>query len=138
MTRGASPIFRPDAPPQRRDGEWRVYRYVNLLAGAEQQKSRRVDYVKLAVRNRHQCRGAAGGASCIFLLDATKENHLVNHSFRLDSQRLLSYQIHMRVLTLAVTPTAHTQQRFKTRSIQYRLSHRRKSIIDCAEGDIAP
>ena len=35
LTRGASPIFRPDVPPYCRDGEGHVYRYVNHLAGAE-------------------------------------------------------------------------------------------------------
>ena len=33
---------------------------------------------------------------------------LVNHPFRLDSQRLLSYLTSMRVLTLAVTPAIST------------------------------
>ena len=33
---------------------------------------------------------------------------LVNHPFRLDSQRLLSYLTSMRVLTLAVTPANST------------------------------
>lgn len=70
-------------------------------------KSRGVQCKKLAVRNRHQCmhqcRGAAGGASYIFF----RKMHLVNHPFRLDSQRFLSYSIHMRALTLALTPVHH-------------------------------
>ena len=45
---------------------------------------------------------------------------LVNHPFRLDSPRLLSYLTSMRVLTLAVTPaisTTYNIQHFGTRYI---------------------
>ena len=92
---------------------------------------------KLAVRNRHQCmhqcRGAAGGASYIFF----RKMHLVNHPFRLDSQRFLSYSIHMRALTLA--EHQQIQQHFGIRSIFMPPQPPPEiSYHDCARGDIAP
>ena len=83
----------------------------------------------MTVRNQHQCRGAAGGVSFIFLSKMCS----VNHPFRLDSQRFLSYSIHMRVLTLAVTP-AHSKSILGYDLFLYRLSHRRKSVIKTVPG----
>ena len=42
------------------------------------------------------------------LAQCARAMRLVNHPFRLDSQRLLSYLTSMRVLTLAVTPAIST------------------------------
>ena len=42
------------------------------------------------------------------LAQCARTMRLVNHPFRLDSQRLLSYLTSMRVLTLAVTPANST------------------------------
>ena len=99
ITRGASPIFRPDAPPlHRRDGERRLS-HLRTIAG-QQRKTKRVQYAKS-----WQCET---GTSAGELRAEPRAMRLVNHSFRLDSQRLLSYLTSMRVLTLAVTPANST------------------------------
>ena len=99
LTRGASPIFRPDAPPlHRRDGERRLS-HLRTIAG-QQRKTRRVQYAKS-----WQCET---GTSAGELRAEPRAMRLVNHPFRLDSQRLLSYLTSMRVLTLAVTPAIST------------------------------
>merc|ERR1711998_27390 len=95
LTRGASPIFRPDAPPlHRRDGERRLS-HLRTIAG-QQRKTRRVQYAKS-----WQCET---GTSAGELRAEPRAMRLVNHPFRLDSQRLLSYLTSMRVLTLVGTP----------------------------------
>ena len=43
----------------------------------------------MVIRNKYQCRGAAGGVSFIFL----SQMCLMNHPFRLGSQQFLSYSI---------------------------------------------
>ena len=99
LTRGASPIFRPDAPPlHRRDGERRLS-HLRTIAG-QQRKTKRVQYAKS-----WQCET---GTSAGELRAEPRAIRLVNHPFRLDSQRLLSYLTSMRVLTLAVTPAIST------------------------------
>ena len=99
LTRGASPIFRPDAPPlHRRDGERRLS-HLRTIAG-QQRKTKRVHYAKS-----WQCET---GTSAGELRAEPRAMRLVNHPFRLDSQRLLSYLTSMRVLTLAVTPAIST------------------------------
>ena len=61
---------------------------------------------------------------------------LVNHPFRLDSPRLLSYLTSMRVLTLAVTPAISTTYNILEHDIfLYRLSHRRKPQLRLCPGE---
>merc|ERR1711964_147083 len=88
LTRGANPIFRSDAPPNR---DWvGSLSLRELLAGAEQKKPRRVHQQKVGSAKPALVLGSCGRSLAHFLLDATKELRLVNHPFRLDSQRLLS------------------------------------------------
>jgi hypothetical protein len=59
---------------------------------------------------------------------------LVNHPFRLDSPRLLSYLTSMRVLTLAVTPAISTT--FLEHDLfLYRFCHRRKLQLRLCPGE---
>ena len=104
-----SPIFRPDAPPNVATGsDASIATWTFSGSGTtevEESPFQKVGSVKPAL-----VPGSCGRSLVYLLLDATKENHLVDHPFRLGSQRFLSYLTHMRVLTLAVTPTAHTQR----------------------------
>ena len=72
---------------------------MRTIAG-QQRKTRRVQYAKS-----WQCET---GTSAGELRAEPRAMRLVNHPFRLDSQRLLSYLTSMRVLTLAVTPANST------------------------------
>ena len=127
ITRGASPIFRPDAPPlHRRDGERRLS-HLRTIAG-QQRKTKRVQYAKS-----WQCET---GTSAGELRAEPRAIRLVNHPFRLDSQRLLSYLTSMRVLTLAVTPANSTINNILEHDLfLYRLSHRRKSQSRLCPGE---
>ena len=125
LTRGASPIFRPDAPSlHRRDGERRLS-HLRTIAG-QQRKTKRVQYAKS-----WQCET---GTSAGELRAEPRAMRLVNHPFRLDSQRLLSYLTSMRVLTLAVTPAISTT--FLEHDLfLYRLSRRRKPQLRLCPGE---
>ena len=68
---------------------------MRTIAG-QQRKTRRVQYAKS-----WQCETGTNAGE---LRAEPRAMRLVNHPFRLDSQRLLSYLTSMRVLTLAVTP----------------------------------
>ena len=72
---------------------------MRTIAG-QQRKTKRVQYAKS-----WQCET---GTSAGELRAEPRAIRLVNHPFRLDSQRLLSYLTSMRVLTLAVTPAIST------------------------------
>ena len=85
-------------PLHRRDGERRLS-HLRTIAG-QQRKTKRVQYAKS-----WQCET---GTSAGELRAEPRAMRLVNHPFRLDSQRLLSYLTSMRVLTLAVTPAIST------------------------------
>ena len=82
----------------KRQGERRLS-HLRTIAG-QQRTTRRVQYTKS-----WQCET---GTSAGELRAEPRAMRLVNHPFRLDSQRLLSYLTSMRVLTLAVTPAIST------------------------------
>ena len=93
------PNFQTGRPPlHRHDGQRRLS-HLRTIAG-QQRKTRRVQYAKS-----WQCET---GTSAGELRAEPRAMRLVNHPFRLDSQRLLSYLTSMRVLTLAVTPAIST------------------------------
>ena len=93
------PNFQTGRPPlHRHDGQRRLS-HLRTIAG-QQRKTRRVQYTKS-----WQCET---GTSAGELRAEPRAMRLVNHPFRLDSQRLLSYLTSMRVLTLAVTPANST------------------------------
>ena len=98
---------------------------MRTIAG-QQRKTRRVQYAKS-----WQCET---GTSAGELRAEPRAMRLVNHPFRLDSQRLLSYLTSMRVLTLAVTPAISTTF-WNTIYFLYRLSHRRKSQLRLCPGE---
>ena len=93
------PNFQTGRPPlHRHDGQRRLS-HLRTIAG-QQRKTKRVQYAKS-----WQCET---GTSAGELRAEPRAIRLVNHPFRLDSQRLLSYLTSMRVLTLAVTPAIST------------------------------
>ena len=93
------PNFQTGRPPlHRHDGQRRLS-HLRTIAG-QQRKTKRVHYAKS-----WQCET---GTSAGELRAEPRAIRLVNHPFRLDSQRLLSYLTSMRVLTLAVTPAIST------------------------------
>ena len=99
LTRGANPIFRPDAPlsiaTTGREAS---------IAFADDSWSTKEDE-ESTIYVSWQCET---GTSAGELRAEPRAMRLVNHPFRLDSQRLLSYLTSMRVLTLAVTPAIST------------------------------
>ena len=93
------PNFQTGRPPlHRHDGQRRLP-HLRTIAG-QQRKTKRVHYAKS-----WQCET---GTSAGELRAEPRAIRLVNHPFRLDSQRLLSYLTSMRVLTLTVTPANST------------------------------
>ena len=112
----------------RRGEARRVYHYVNLLAGAEQKKSR--GFVKLS----SQCETSTSAGE----LRAEPRAFSFEKCAWLTTHSDLILSIHMRVLTLTVTP-AHSNNILVYDHILYHLSHRRKSVIKTVPGgDIAP
>ena len=114
------------------NGERRLS-HLRTIAG-QQRKTRRVRRGEYNICKVGSVKPAPVPGSCgRSLAQCARAMRLVNHPFRLDSQRLLSYLTSMRVLTLAVTPANSTT--FWNTIYSYTASATAGNLsCDCARG----